>query len=413
MAHVKQDAARQRVADVRGEIRRRLIDFGLSRHISKGKAIAITAGSRGMGGFVELLRGISDAVRECGGEPFIVPAMGSHGGADAGGQKLLLETIGASESAVGAPIRSTMETYALGRTKNGAEAHIDRIAADADGIIVLGRTIVHPESAEGIASGLLKMTTVGLGKQKGAQEAHSHGLWDSVRQIPSLTLAKSKVICGVSVVENAFREPAQIRVVDAKYEAFFDADKALLKEAKKLAAHLPFDSLDMLVVDRIGKDISGTGMDLNVIGKWRMEGGERRPNFHRIVALSLTKGSLGNALGIGLADFTTQRLAHEYDSYATYINLLTASEPGAMNTREGELPLALENDKGAMEVGLYSSLPSGPARICRIRSTAQLTDFWVSEPLLRDLHNRPGFSLLSDPQPMDFDENGNLNDLKD
>jgi hypothetical protein len=361
-----------------------------------------------MGGFVDLLRGVIDAVRACGGEPFILPAMGSHGGAVAEGQTEILRLLGVTDDAVDAPIRATMETRDLGTSSTGAAAHLDEIAAEADGVIVLGRVKTHPESAEGLASGLLKMTVVGLGKQKGAQEAHNHGLWDSVREVPKLTLAHAKVLFGVAVVENAFRQPVVIEAVDGTYDAFLDADLRLLKVAHQHLAKLPCDHLDLLIVDEMGKSISGTGMDLNVIGSWRMKGGEHKPDIRRIVPLSLTEASLGNALGIGLADFTTQRLADAYDPAVTYVNLLTAAEPDAMNTAEGGLPLALPTDRETIEVALYSALPAPEPRVCRIKNTALLGDLWVSKPILDELRGSDKVEVLGDPEPLPYDRAGNL-----
>jgi hypothetical protein len=248
------------------------------------------------------------------------------------------------------------------------------------------------------------MVTVGLGKQAGAQEAHSHGLWESVKTVPELTLATRKVILGVAVVENAFREPVEIEVVPGNYDAFYRADERLLGIAKQHFAKVPFDELDLLVVDEIGKNVSGTGMDLNVIGTWRVKGGKKEPDYKRIAALSLTPGSVGNGLGIGLADFTTERFMREYDPHATWINLLTATEPGSRNTVEGPLPLALGSDREAIEVALYSCL-SDNARVCRIQNTACLHEFWISEPLLRQGHD---LEVLDDPRPLPFDGRGNL-----
>jgi hypothetical protein len=407
-ARARQRLRSERIENVRAMVGEKLSAAGLRNKISPGARVAITAGSRGMGGFVELVQGIVDAVRVAGGKPFVIPAMGSHGGATGDGQKDLLKKLGVSESSVEAPVEATMHTMSLGRVQNGAAAHLDELAAAADGIIVLGRTMAHPENKEGIASGLLKMVTVGLGKQIGAQEAHSHGLWDSVKFVPELTMARSKILFGVSVVENAYRQPAIIEVVPSTYEAFRDADIRLLEASKPYAASIPFSQLDLLIVDELGKNISGTGMDLNVIGKWRVNGGKREPNYLRIVALSLTPQSGGNGLGIGLADFTTERFLREYDPLPTYINLLTACEPDAMNTREGPVPLALTNDREAIEVSLYSALPKAPPRICRIRSTARLDEFWISEALRSEIESNPQLELLEEPHPFEFNNAGNL-----
>ncbi len=408
MARVRQKLSSEHIADVLGDTRERLIAAGLPKKIKPGGRIAITAGSRGIGGFVEILSGIIDAIRSGGGKPFIIPAMGSHGGATPEGQIEILRRLGVTDHTVDASIEATMETVDLGASKTGAHAHLDTIAAKADGIIVLGRTKTHPENAEGIASGLLKMTTVGLGKQIGAQEAHSHGLWESVAAVPELTLAKSNVLFGLAVVENAFRQPLVIEAVAGNHEAFAESDRRLLKVAQPHLAKLPFDDLDLLIVDELGKNISGTGMDLNVIGKWRISGGDKKPNYRRIVVLSLTHESLGNGLGIGLADFTTQRFMREYDHANTYINLLTSTEPDSQNPREGPPPLALVSDREAIEVALYSALTKDKPRVCRIKSTASLHEFWVSEALLPEVERNSNLTLLEKAAPMHFDGHDNL-----
>lgn len=406
MARIRRALPSEHIPNPRGYVRERLLAAGLSSRVKPGAHIAITAGSRGIGAFTDLLAGIVDAVKECRGEPFIVPAMGSHGGGVPKGQTKILKLLGVDK--VGAPIRATMETVSLGAAKNGAVAHLDSIAAAADGIIVLGRTKTHPESSEGLASGLLKMITIGLGKQHGAQQAHNHGLWDSVRQVPEITMAKSKIIFGIAVVENGYREPLVVEVVPARYEAFLESDQRLLEVAKPHVAKLPFDSLDLLIVDQVGKTISGSGMDLNVIGKYRATGkGPHQPEIKRIVALSLTKPSLGNGLGIGLADFTTRRFMDEYDPAATYVNLLTAMEPES-TTREGPVPLALESDREAIEIALYSALADGAPRVCRIQSTASLSEMWVSEALLQEIRNTPDVTIEEGPRDFPFNDSGNL-----
>ena len=355
MACVRQNLPADHIADVRADVREKLAGFGIAQKIRAGNRVAITAGSRGIGGFIELLGGIADAVKQARGEPFIIPAMGSHGGATPEGQIEILRRLGVDNGAVGAPVRATMETHELGRAADGAVAHVDRFAAEADWVIVLGRTKTHPESAAELASGLLKMCTIGLGKQAGAQEAHGHGLWDSVRAVPHLQLAKTKILCGVSVVENGYRQPCAIEIVPPVYDAFLEADMRLLRLAKSHLAKIPFEDLDLLIVDELGKTVSGGGMDPNIIGKWRNSDAPHVPNYRRIVVLSLTHASLGNGLGIGMADFTTRRFVETYDAAVSYVNLLTATEPGG-NTREGPMPLALASDREAAEVGLFSSL---------------------------------------------------------
>lgn len=407
LARVRQRLSSEHIADPRGEVSRQLLDRGLRSKLRPGSRVAITAGSRGIGAFTDLLAGIADAVKAAGGEPFIVPAMGSHGGATAEGQTEILRLLGVTGDAAGAPVRATMETIALDRSENGAVPHLDKFAAEAGGIIVLGRTKTHPESSEGLASGLLKMVVVGLGKQRGAQEAHSHGLWESVRSVPRVTMAKAPILFGVAVVENAYRRPLKIEVVEPTYDAFLESDQRLLLLAREHLARIPFDLLDLLIVDESGKTVSGTGMDLNVIGKWRATGkGDHSPDFRRIAALSLTRPSLGNGLGIGLADFTTDRFLEAYDPAVTYVNLLTACEPGG-TTREGPMPLALPSDRDAIEVALYSALAAANPRVCRIRDTARLDELWISEALLPDAAAR-GLTVESPPEPLPYNAAGNL-----
>ena len=408
LAHVAQLLPLDHIADVRNETRQRLVQSGFLNNLKQGARIGITAGSRGMGGFVELLAGIVDAVKTNGGQPFVLPAMGSHGGATEAGQTEILHRLGVTEEATGAPIRATMQTHALGTSDTGAIAHLDSVAAEADGIIVLARTKTHPENTAGVASGLLKMVTVGLGKQAGAQEAHTHGLWQSVNAVPKLTMGRAKILCGVAVVENGFRQPVIINVVPPHYDAFHDSDEQLLNAARPHVAKIPFQQLDLLIVDELGKNISGTGMDLNVIGNWRMSGGPHQPDYRRIVVLSLTPESLGNGLGIGLADFTTQRFMDEYDPAVTYVNLLTATEPNAMNTREGPLPLAVDSDREAIEIALFSSLAAANPRVCHIKNTAMLDEMWVSAALLDEVDQNPKLRVSPGIAPLEFDEKGNL-----
>ncbi|HEX5883831.1 MAG TPA: DUF362 domain-containing protein [Pyrinomonadaceae bacterium] len=408
LGHVRQKLPSNHITDPRIETYQRLVQSGLLERINKGDKIAITAGSRGIRASVDILTGIVEAVRHSGGDPFIIPAMGSHGGATADGQVEILKRLGITEDTVRTPIRATMNTQAVGTAATGAVAHLDEIAAQADGIIVLARIKTHPENASGVASGLLKMATVGLGKQRGAQEAHTNGLWESVKAVPKLTLAHAKILAGVAVVENGFQQPVHIEVVPPGYDQFEQTDRRLLDLAKPHVAKIPFSTIDLLVVDQLGKNISGTGMDLNVIGDWRLKGGVREPDYKRIVVLSLTPESLGNGLGIGLADFTTRRFLNDYDPHVTYVNLLTATEPGIINTREGPPPLALASDRDAIEVALFSSLAPEQPRVCRIRNTASLDELWLSAPLLKEAEQNSKLIVDGPLSPMEFDNAGNL-----
>ncbi len=410
MAKVRQLLPRDTLNDVEGAVRAGLRALNLGSRIQRGHRIGITAGSRGAGGLVPALRAIIAEVQAEGGEPFIIPAMGSHGNATPEGQKYILSCFGVTEQSMGVPIDARMETVVLGKGYNGYEAHYAVSAREADGVIVLGRTTVHPnlkagEQSDGVASGLLKMTMIGLGKQRGAASAHHNGLAQSVLQVPDLQLKHGNIIAGVSMVENAYREPYHVEVVPP--EQFKASDQRQLKVAQSLLGQIPFDELDVLVADQMGKDVAGSGLDPNVIGFWRFEGGPHVPNFRRIVSLNLTKASAGNAIGIGLNDIVTRRLVDEMSQEATYMNLLTGANKDG-STIEGFIPIIAETDREALELALGSIMPSGAPRVCHIHDTSRLEEMMVSEALFPLAKQLPNIEVLSDLQPPPFDQEGRL-----
>lgn len=410
MAKVRQLLPRDKLDDVEGAVRAGLGTLHLGNHIQKGHRIGITAGSRGAGGIVPALRAIIAEVKAQGGEPFIIPAMGSHGNATPEGQKYILACFGVTEQKLGVPIDARMETVVLGKGYNGYEAHYAVSAKEADGIIVLARTTVHPnlkagEQSDGVASGLLKMTMIGLGKQKGAQSAHHHGLADCVLQVPDLQLKHGNIIAGVSMVENAYREPYKIEVVPP--EEFKTSDQRQLKLAQSLFGQIPFDELDLLIADWMGKDIAGSGLDPNVIGFWRFEGGPHVPNYRRIVSLDLTEASAGNAIGIGLNDIVTRRLVDKMSKEATYMNLLTGANKDG-STIEGYIPIIAETDREALELALGAIMPTDAPRVCHIHDTSRLEELMVSEALLPLTQQLPTIEVLTELQPPPFDQEGRL-----
>lgn len=407
MRRVRQKFLSEHIADLEGEVRQRLREAGLAQRVEPGAQIAITASSRGTRGTEHILRAVAAEVRACGGEPFLVPAMGSHGGATPEGQMAVLAAEGITEESIGAPIRATMETVYLGTAPNGAEAHFDKNAYGADGTIVISTVKLHPQLRDDIGSGLCKMTAVGLGKQRGADSIHFHGLHDSILGVAKITLAKANVILGLAAVMNAYRQPYCMEVVPP--EQFYEADCRLLNVARKLHPHIPYKKLDVLVVDWMGKNITGAGMDPNVIGWWRLHGGPREPNYRRIVTLDLTSESLGNAVGVGLADFITERLDKKIDWNATLINVLTAGEPD-LRPNATFRPFVLPSDREAIRMGLRSVGVPNP-RIVRIKATNALEEFRISETLLAETQANPHLEILSEPEPWPFDEAGNLADL--
>lgn len=410
MAKIRQLLPPDKLDDVEGAVRAGLRKLSLGSRIQKGQRIGITAGSRGAGGMVSALQAIIAEVRAEGGEPFIIPAMGSHGNATPEGQKYILSCFGVTEQKLGVPIDARMDTVVLGKGSNGYEAHYAVAAREADGIIVLARTTVHPnlkagEKSDGVASGLLKMTMVGLGKQKGAQSAHHHGLAACVLQVPDIQLKQGNIIAGVSIVENAYRQPYRIEVVPP--DEFKASDQRLLKLAQSLLGQIPFDELDVLVVDQMGKDVAGSGLDPNVIGFWRFEGGPHVPNYRRIVSLDLTEASAGNAIGIGLNDVVTRRLVDKMSQEATYMNLLTGANKDG-STVEGYIPIIAGTDREALELALGAIMPSGAPRVCHIHDTSRLEEMMVSEAVFPLAKQLPNIEVLSELQPPPFDKEGRL-----
>ena len=381
------------------------LTVGLNRQLERaglprGASVAIAVGSRGVSPVVQVVRALARGLREAGLRPFVVPAMGSHGGGTAKGQESVLADYGVHEQSVGAPVRATMETVVLGKTASGITVHLDAEAASADGVVVIGRVKPHTGFRGPIESGLCKMSVIGLGNRRGAESLHAHPLATGIPEAAALTVASGHLLCGVALVENAFDRPARAEVVPP--EAFHATDEALLKLARKLMPRLPLDKLDGLLIDRMGKNISGSGMDPNVVGMWRRLGElDRKPDYGWLAVLGLTPESHGNAVGIGLADLCSRKLAEAIDHEALAMNTLTA-----MALHAAKVPLTLPTDRACYETVLHLAArsTSEPIRIGRIRNTLDLETFWVSESVLGDL---PGNCQVIDPAtPFGFDADG-------
>jgi ribosomal protein L31E len=412
MVEVRQKVPSPRLDDFVSEIREELKKSGLHDKIRLGDEIAITAGSRGIAHIPEILRTVVDEVGRAGGRPFIIPAMGSHGGASPEGQTALLRTLGITPETVGAPIRATMEVDEIGRLENGSPVYVDRKALEADGIIVVGRIKPHTDFKDRIESGLMKMMVIGLGKQKGAEMIHRYKQDGYHRLLPEaarLIMSKAPVILGLAVVENAYHEIAMVKTIEPS-----DIEKVemkLLEESKALLARIPFNEIDVLIVEEIGKEISGTGMDTNVTGRFWLPGEKDplAPDIKSIVVLDLTEETHGNAIGIGLADITTQRLVSKIDYPATFVNVLTSGNPIT-----GKTPIFLPNDRDAITMALQVSGPIDPpeARVVRIKNTQELDRIWISESLYEtvkassELQKR--LEIMEEPREMQFDVLGNL-----
>ena len=387
--------------DVRGAVREALEAV----EVPTG-SVAVGVGSRGVGGIAEVVAGLVDVLREAGAEPFVVPAMGSHGASSAEGQAEVLRHLGVDEESVGCPIRATMETVKVGETPSGVQVFMDRNAYEADSVIVVNRVKPHTAFRGTVESGPTKMLAIGLGKQRGAHSVHSAG-WDAIHEtIPQaarVAVGTGKVAFGLAVLENADEEPYRVAAIPA--EGLEEAEAPLLEEAKKNLLRLPFDQLDVLVVDEIGKNISGDGADPNVTGRYPTTAASGGPEIERVVFLGLTEETGGNANGLGAADVVTERLAGAMDRPSTYVNALTSTTPAPVKT-----PMVMPTDRMALAAALAMCAGVSPAeaRILRIHNTLKLRRMWVSEALLGEVEQNGRLKVIEEPRHLRFDEDGAL-----
>jgi len=412
MVEVRQRFQAPKIEDHVSAIREELRKKGLYNKVKDGMRIAITAGSRGITHYAEILATVVEEVKKAGGSPFLVPAMGSHGGAIPEGQVEVLRSLGITPETVGAPIHSSMEVDEVGRLDNGAPVYVDRIALKADGIIVVAMVKPHTDFKDKIESGLMKMMAIGLGKQKGAETIHwyqSEGYHRLIPLVAKRIMQKTPILLGLAVVENAYREIAIVKALEP--DEVEQEEMKLLEKAKKLLARLPFKEIDVLIVEEIGKNISGVGMDTNVTGRFCLPGESdpRTPKIKRIVVLDLSKETHGNASGLGLADFTTKRVISKIDYDATFVNCLTVGLP-----ETDKIPVFLPNDRDSIVATLRSCGPIAPrkAKVVRIKNTLELEMFWVSEALAEIIKQDKKLSdrieLLGEPREMQFDVLGTL-----
>jgi len=408
MFRIRQHFDSRCVNDIKAAVLEQL--SALSWHqVQPGHSVAIAVGSRGVADLGEIVNSVVGFFKSLGAEPFIFPAMGSHGGATAEGQVAVLAHLGVTEACVQAPIRSSMEVRRIGRTEDEIPVFVDQYAMGADHIVVVNRIKCHTKFKASIESGLMKMMAIGMGKHKGAAHYHQAAIDYSfpkiIRDAARTVLAQTPVLCAIGIVENGHGKTAKIAAL--KPEAIESEEKKLLSLAKKLMAHLPFNEIDLLIVDEIGKNISGVGIDPNVTGRNRdLTGVFSHPaRIKRIFVRDLTDQSRGNAIGVGLADLTTQRLVEKIDYAATYKNCITAA-----SLEKGAVPMYFENDRRAIAVALETIglTPPRMSRIVRIRNTLQLEIVGVSEAYGEALGQKDEVEILTGPEPMAFDSHDNL-----
>jgi hypothetical protein len=408
IARVRQRSEQPEVADVPGAIARAVRSSRIAERVRPGGSVAVTVGSRGIAGIAAIARATVDALKSLGFEPFIVAAMGSHGGGTPAGQRALLAEFGVTEESAGCAVRSEMDTVVLGTNAFGLPICFDRNAYEADGIVLLNRIKPHTSFTGRYESGLLKMLTIGLGKREGATQVHKLGLPGLKRLLPEVgafLLEKTPVALGLALLENAQERLA--RVVAVEPEALLEIEPRLLDEARSLIATLPFDQLDVLIVGELGKNYSGTGLDPNVIGRQRVETMPDlpRPVITRIAVLDLSAETRGNGLGIGLADLTTERLVGALDPVPMRVNSLTSNF-----LARARIPIALKTDRDVISAAVDTCWRIDPreARMTLVPNTLELGTLWVTPALAAEVKSHPRLELETDFQPLTFDDTGTL-----
>jgi len=414
MVRVKQKFAGPVVQDIRKELRNQFSDLKLVERLKPGAKIAVAVGSRGIHDIDKITKEVIEILKDHNFDPFIIPAMGSHGGATAEGQKKLLEEYGITEETMGVSIRSSLEVVEVGSVKVPSvpqefPVYVDKIGYNSDGIVVINRVKPHTLFRNDVESGLMKMLTIGLGKHQGATMAHLGGFDIFNEIIPAVgeeILKKAPIYFGVGIVENAFEQTAEIRIVPR--ENFKEADRELLVKARELMGRIMIPELDVLVVKEIGKEYSGDGMDPNVIGRYLNPHIKPDIKIQKIVVLDLSEKTKGNACGIGSADVITKRLFDKIDFKKTYINVYTSTA-----LHGGRIPVIIDTDEEALQVALTSCvrISSGIYKMAYIPNTLYLENLWVSEALAKELKDSPNFEILGEPETIEFDTEGNIINL--
>lgn len=406
MAPVRQEFDPSCIADIPGEITKEFFKPGIGDSINTGASIAITVGSRGIANIPVITKAIVDNVKTYGGKPFIVPAMGSHGGATAEGQRKILEGMGVTEEFIGAPIRSSMEVVEVGKTSKNKPVYIDKNAHEADGIIVAGRIKPHTAFQGPYESGLYKMMTIGLGKQLGAEFSHSEGfgvMHDNVPEIARVMMKESPIIFGVGIIENAFDNTCIIKALKA--DEIDTEEPKLLLQAKKLMPEIKIHEFDILIVDQIGKNFSGDGMDPNITGTFCTPYVTGPMKIKRYVILDLSDETHGNAVGMGMSHISTKRMFDKCDLDQGYVNCMTNTV-----VNPAFLPIIMKNDKMAISAAVQTAVgcDKDNPKIIRIANTSHIENIYVSEALKSEVDNNNELSFTGDYAPFGFNENGNL-----
>ena len=409
LAPLRQTTPQPSIADVAGEVRRQWRQSRVAGRIRRGMRVAVGVGSRGISNIAVLVRATLDSLRDLGAQPFVVAAMGSHGGATAAGQRQLLADYGVSEQALGVPVKTDMMAVRIGTNSWGEPVWWDKNALESDAVVTISRVKPHTDFRGRFESGITKMLVIGLGKRDGASQHHRwgfRGLRDMLPETARVIVDKTPFIGGVAVLENAREQTARLQVVDR--DELFDVEPTLLEEARGLMGRLPFEQLDLLVIGEIGKNYSGAGIDPNVVGRLLIETQPEfeSPRITRIIALDLSPESHGNGTGCGLADLCTTRLLKAIDQKPFRMNNLTACF-----LRRSQLPFAFPTDRTCIEAGLETCWqPNRDAvRMAIVPNTLEVEELWVSAPLVEEARQRPHLEVTGELRALTFDaSSGNL-----
>jgi hypothetical protein len=408
VAPVRQNLAQPAVADLADEVRRQWQTSPVPQRLRRGDKVAVAVGSRGIAQVATIVRATLDTLRDLGTQPFVVAAMGSHGGGTPEGQRQLLADYGVSEAALRVPVKTDMTTVRLGTNSWGEPVYWDRNAFEADAVVTVSRIKPHTDFRGRYESGILKMLVIGLGKRDGAAQHHRwgvRGLREMMPETARVVLEKTRFVGGLAVLENAREETARLQVVDR--DALLDVEPRLLDEARALMGRLPFDRLDLLVIGEIGKNYSGAGIDPNVVGRLLIEGEPEfeSPRITRICALDLSPESHGNGTGVGIADLTTDRLLAGIDPVPFRMNNLTACF-----LWRSKLPFAFPTDRECIEAGVRTCWQPNTAalRVAVIPNTLELAELWVSPTLAEEARGMSHLEVAEGLRELPFDAAGNL-----
>jgi len=409
MVRVKQTFPATGVPDITATLQAELRRADIASRIKPGMRIAVGVGSRGMAEIALIAKVTVDELKRCGANPFIVPAMGSHGGATPEGQIEVLASLGVTEASAGCPILSSMEVVELGVLDNGLPVLIDKNAYEADGIIVINRVKSHNAFSGPNESGLVKMITIGLGKQKGADSCHVLGfkyMADFIVKMAQIKMQQLPFLFGIATVENAYDRVAKIVAIPA--ENIIETERELLLESKANTPRILLQPLDILIVDQLGKEFSGGGMDPYTTGRAPTPYLDPGPGPSRLVVLDVTERSHGNSCGMGLADITTRRLFNKIDFDFTYANILTSTV-----TESARIPVLMNTDRLAVQAAIKTcnATDSANIRMVRIANSLHIGELYISECMLKDARQHPDITVAGEPADLVFDAAGNLPDI--